>query len=191
MSDDSDAAGEAATAATATPASFGARLQWERENQGLSIGEVAGRLRLHPNQVRALEQEALGKLPEAAYVRGFLRSYARVLNVDPAPLIADLGQKLAPPSESVVDGMVQARDYSPVRAAAREHASRRFVLAGAVLLLVALGGLGWYATTHRATSTATRPAPSQARPRRRAGRRACRRRRRCTPTCRSGRGRRG
>ncbi len=164
MSDDSDAVGEAATAAAATPASFGARLQWERENQGLSIGEIAGRLRLHPNQVRALEQEALGELPEAAYVRGFLRSYARVLNVDPAPLIADLGQKLAPPSESVVDGMVQARDYSPVRAAAREHASRRFVLAGAVLLLVVLGGLGWYATTHRATATAEVPTAAQPAP---------------------------
>ena len=42
--------------------------------------------------------------------------------------------------------MTQARDYSPVRAAAREHASRKIVMAGAVLLLIALGALGWYAT---------------------------------------------
>jgi cytoskeleton protein RodZ len=125
------------------------------------VSDVAGRLRLHPNQVRALEKEALAELPEAAYVRGFLRSYARVLNVDPVPLLADLGQKLAPPADSVVDGMVQARDYSPVRAAAREHASRRFVLAGAILLLIALGGLGWYATTQRtAPPVAAPPAPS-------------------------------
>jgi cytoskeleton protein RodZ len=128
------------------PASFGARLQWQRERQGLSVTDVAARLRLHPNQVRALEQETLSALPEAAYVRGFVRGYARVLDLDPAPLLADLGQKLVPPAASVVDGMAQARDYSPVRAAAREHASRKIVMAGAVLLLIALGALGWYAT---------------------------------------------
>ena len=128
------------------PASFGARLQWQRERLGLSVTDVAARLRLHPNQVRALEQEALSALPEAAYVRGFVRGYARVLDLDPAPLLADLGLKLAPAAASVVDGMTQARDYSPVRAAAREHASRKIVMAGAVLLLIALGALGWYAT---------------------------------------------
>jgi len=128
------------------PTSFGARLNWERERLGLTVTDVAARLRLHPNQVRAIEQESLAKLPEAAYVRGFVRSYARVLNLDPAPLLADLGLKLTPAADSVVDGMVQARDYSPVRAAAREHASRKIVIAGAVLLLIALGVLGWYAT---------------------------------------------
>jgi cytoskeleton protein RodZ len=149
------------------PASFGARLQWQRERLGLSVTDVAARLRLHPNQVRALEQEALSALPEAAYVRGFVRGYARVLDLDPAPLLADLGQKLVPATASVVDGMAQARDYSPVRAAAREHASRKIVMAGAVLLLIALGALGWYAT-HKprreppsaVASTPTLPVPA-------------------------------
>lgn len=142
---DPDAPVDAAAEAP-PPASFGARLQWQRERLGLSVTDVAARLRLHPNQVRALEQEALSALPEAAYVRGFVRGYARVLDLDPAPLLADLGLKLAPAAASVVDGMTQARDYSPVRAAAREHASRKIVMAGAVLLLIALGALGWYAT---------------------------------------------
>lgn len=145
------------------PASFGARLQWQRERLGLSVTDVAARLRLHPNQVRALEQEALSALPEAAYVRGFVRGYARVLDLDPAPLLADLGLKLAPAAASVVDGMTQARDYSPVRAAAREHASRKIVMAGAVLLLIALGALGWYAThqPRPAPSPAVLPSPTQ------------------------------
>jgi cytoskeleton protein RodZ len=135
-----------ATPEAAPPASFGARLQWQRERMGLSVSDVAARLRLHPNPVRALEQEALAALPEAAYVRGFVRGYARVLDLDPAPLLTDLGLKLSPPAASVVDGMARARDYSPVRAAAREHASRKIVMVGAVLLLIVLGALGWYAT---------------------------------------------
>lgn len=151
-----------ATAEAPPPAAFGARLQWQRERMGLSVSDVAARLRLHPNQVRALEQEALSALPEAAYVRGFVRGYARVLDLDPAPLLADLGQKLAPTAASVVDGMAQAHDYSPVRAAAREHASRKFILAGAVLLLIALGALGWYAThqPRREPPPAVTPAPT-------------------------------
>ncbi|MGE5712297.1 MAG: helix-turn-helix domain-containing protein, partial [Betaproteobacteria bacterium] len=45
-----------ATAEAPPPAAFGARLQWQRERIGLSVSDVAARLRLHPNQVRALEQ---------------------------------------------------------------------------------------------------------------------------------------
>lgn len=151
-----------AAAEVPPPASFGARLQWQRERLGLSVTDVAARLRLHPNQVRALEKEALSALPEAAYVRGFVRGYARVLDLDPAPLLADLGLKLAPAAASVVDGMTQARDYSPVRAAAREHASRKIVMAGAVLLLIALGALGWYATHQPRPETppAVMPSPT-------------------------------
>lgn len=133
------------------PGSFGARLKWERERAALTVTDVAARLRLHLNQVRALEQENLPALPEAAYVRGFVRSYARLLNIDPAPLLDDLGAKMAPAVGSVVDGIAQHRDYSPVREAAREQISRRLVIIGAVLLLVTLGVLGWYST---------RPAPA-------------------------------
>ena len=146
------------------PASFGARLRWERERAGLTVTDVAARLRLHLNQVRAIEQETLNALPETAYVRGFIRSYARLLNIDPTPLLEDLASKLVPPTSSVVDGMAQQRDYSPVREAAREQSSRRLVILGAVLLLIVLGALGWYATRERAAAGATAipPVPTPA-----------------------------
>ena len=128
------------------PKSFGARLAAARESAGISVGDMAGRLRLHINQVRALESENLAQLPEAAYVRGFVRSYARSLGLDPAPLVEDLNAKLTPTLNSVVEGMTRTRDYSPVRAAAREHASRSLVLGLSVVALIALGAVGWYAT---------------------------------------------
>jgi cytoskeleton protein RodZ len=144
LTDSPGAPGEAP--AEQPPTAFGARLRWERERAGLTVTDVAARLRLHPNQVRALEQETLAALPEMAYVRGFVRSYARILSVEPGPLLDDLASKIAPSSSSVVDGMAQQRDYSPVRAASREQTSRRLVVVGAVLLLIVLGILGWYAT---------------------------------------------
>ncbi|MBS1133991.1 MAG: hypothetical protein H6R02_1132 [Burkholderiaceae bacterium] len=143
------------TPAEHPPTSFGARLRWERERAGLTVTDVAARLRLHPNQVRALEQETLTALPEAAYVRGFVRSYARIFNVEPGALLDDLASKIAPSSSSVVDGMTQQRDYSPVRAASREQTSRRLVVVGAVLLLIVLGILGWYATRESAPRSTT------------------------------------
>lgn len=141
-------------------ASFGARLAAAREKEGLSVGDVAARLRLHVNQVRALESGNLAKLPEAAYVRGFVRSYARALGLDPAPLIDDLNTKIGPAGDSVVDGMARTRDYSPVRAAAHERASRSLVLGLSLVALVALGAVGWYATRDRdAAPAAVAPAP--------------------------------
>jgi len=152
-------------AAEPPPTSFGARLSWERERAGLTVTDVAARLRLHLNQVRAIEQESLNALPEVAYVRGFIRSYARLLNIDPAPLVEDLATKLVPATASVVDGIAHHRDYSPVREAAREQSSRRFVILGAMLLLIVLGALGWYATRERvlvASATAIPPMPTPA-----------------------------
>lgn len=140
------------------PTAFGARLQWERERAGLSQPDVAARLRLHPNQVRALEQETLAVLPEAAYVRGFVRSYARILDIDPAPLLQDLATKLGAADGSVVDRMASERDFSPVRAAAREQASRQLVMVGAIVLLVVLGAVGWYVSQRPQPTAAPVPA---------------------------------
>ena len=156
MTDDETGA-EEAPVADGGPVSFGARLAAAREKERLSVGDMASRLRLHVKQVRAIEREDLAQLPEAAYVRGFVRSYARSLGLDPGPLVDDLNSKLAPAPESVVDGMTKARDYSPVRAASHERASRSLVLSLAVVALVVLGALGWYAT--RQPRLAPVPAP--------------------------------
>jgi len=159
MTDD-DVRTVAAPEAAGAPSSFGAALAAAREKERLSVGDMASRLRLHVNQVRAIESENLAQLPEPAYVRGFVRSYARSLGLDPAPLIDDLNSKLAPAASSVVDGITTARDYSPVRAAAHERASRSLVLGLSLVALVALGALGWYAT--RQPRPAPAPAPAVA-----------------------------
>lgn len=125
-------------------AGYGAQLARQRQSAGLSVTDVAASLRLHPNQVRAIEQEDLARLPAPAYVRGFIRSYARVLNIDPTPLLTDLNAKLAPVRESVVDGM--AMDYAAARAAGRERRLPQWAIGIALVVLIALGLIGWQAT---------------------------------------------
>ncbi len=61
----------------------GERLKAARERAGWSIEQVALKLRLSVAQVAALEKGEREGLPPAAYVRGYLRSYAQLLGLDP------------------------------------------------------------------------------------------------------------
>ncbi|KAB7771825.1 RodZ domain-containing protein [Xanthomonas maliensis] len=65
----------------------GQHLREAREAAGLSVDEVAGKLRMPTHVVRALEQEEWQRLGAPVFVRGQLRSYARLLQVDLEPLL--------------------------------------------------------------------------------------------------------
>lgn len=68
----------------------GARLRAAREAAGLSLDQVAQQLKLAPRQVKALEDENFGELPGRTFSRGFVRNYARLLNLDPEDLLSHL-----------------------------------------------------------------------------------------------------
>ncbi|MFN0164547.1 MAG: helix-turn-helix domain-containing protein [Burkholderiales bacterium] len=70
--------------------SVGATLKAERERQGLGIADVAQRLKYAPRQIVAVESDDYAVLPGLTFVRGFVRSYARVLGLPADPLIAQL-----------------------------------------------------------------------------------------------------
>lgn len=68
----------------------GVRLKRARESQGLSIIDVARALRLSEKQIAALEGDDYQKLPGRTFVRGFIRNYARLVQLDSEPLMAHL-----------------------------------------------------------------------------------------------------
>lgn len=68
---------------------LGLRLRRAREKAGMSVGDVAGRLRLKIATVEALEREDLDLLGAAVYVRGYFNSYARLVGV-PSVLVDGL-----------------------------------------------------------------------------------------------------
>ncbi len=69
---------------------MGAQLRAMREVKGLSVSDVAAQIRLAPRQIEALEADDMANLPELAFVRGFVRSYAKLLGMDAQPLLASL-----------------------------------------------------------------------------------------------------
>ncbi len=73
----------------------GARLAAERQAHGLTIEQVASQLNLAPRQIVALESDNYAALPGMVIVRGFLRAYAKLLKIDPVPLLAILIDKNA------------------------------------------------------------------------------------------------
>src|SRR5512147_626254 len=81
-----------ADAAAPQKFSVGAVLREAREQQGLSVADVANRIKFAPRQIEAMEADDYAQLPEATFVRGFVRSYARLLEIDAAPLLAALPQ---------------------------------------------------------------------------------------------------
>jgi cytoskeleton protein RodZ len=76
----------------------GAMLAAAREEMNLSVSEVARHLKLSPAQVEALEEGAYERLPGRVFVRGFLRNYAKLLGVDPQPLLRRIEHEMPQPS---------------------------------------------------------------------------------------------
>jgi cytoskeleton protein RodZ len=65
----------------------GGALRQARETQGLSVQDVASKLRLGPKQIEAIEADQFEKLPEPTIVRGFIRNYAKLLKINAEPLL--------------------------------------------------------------------------------------------------------
>lgn len=78
-------------------ASAGGELASAREELNLSVAEVARHLKLSPAQVEALEAGAYERLPGRVFVRGFLRNYAKLVGLDPEPLVRRLEHEMPEP----------------------------------------------------------------------------------------------
>jgi cytoskeletal protein RodZ len=67
--------------------SIGEALRSAREAQGKSVEDAAAATRIRSSYLEALEQERFDQLGGNVYAKGFLRSYARYLGIDPGPLL--------------------------------------------------------------------------------------------------------
>lgn len=82
--------------------SIGEILKGRRQELKLSVTDIASQMRLDPRIVDALETGNYQILPAPLYVRGYLRGYAKILKLDPDPLVALYdGQVQAEPPEIV------------------------------------------------------------------------------------------
>ena len=68
--------------------SVGQYLQKRRVEKGMSIEEVSRSTRVPVASVERIEADRFGELPGEVFVRGFLRSYARAVDMQPDDVLA-------------------------------------------------------------------------------------------------------
>ncbi|MEW6024983.1 MAG: helix-turn-helix domain-containing protein [Pseudomonadota bacterium] len=134
----------------ATPANHhshpGATLAAQREAMGWSVEQVAEQLKLAVRQVVAIEAGDYAALPSPAVTRGFVRAYAKIVRLDPAPLVAMV--KMDEPAPSELDGAAARRERPTSFSHSRfpTHGKRSNLPLGwiaAVVVVAAAAGAAW------------------------------------------------
>jgi cytoskeleton protein RodZ len=72
-----------------TGADFGGAMRRARETRGVSLRQVAEVTKLSVGVLEALERNEVSRLPGGIFSRGFVRSYAAEIGVDPEAAVQD------------------------------------------------------------------------------------------------------
>ena len=79
----------------------GEQLRHTREQKNLSLADVASQLNLEARIIEAIEANDFESLPAATYARGYLRSYAKILNMDAEVMLAAYNNEAPDPPEII------------------------------------------------------------------------------------------
>lgn len=125
---------------------LGAHLSSARRRLGRSLVEAEGATRIRGKMLEALERGDWDILPNEAYVRGYIISYAKFLELDPAPLLQmysdETGHQTNRERMRLPEQVVPTRDrahHIPWRAAAA-------IAAATALIVLVIWGIGRFAS---------------------------------------------
>lgn len=129
---------------------LGATLQAARLEKKLSQQDVSNSLRYSVKQIDALENNVFDSLPDAMMTRGFIRSYAKYLELDAEPLLAAYRTSLGDDPEKVISVKSSMR---PVALTKESQPWLKYILASIVVLLFLLAWMAYveYMPTQDAT----------------------------------------
>jgi cytoskeleton protein RodZ len=152
----SEAAGRPASSEDVAPGRLLARLRTERK---LSVADVAQRLKYGARQIEALEAEEFSRLPGTTFVRGMIRGYAKLLEIEPEPLLRSLDKRQIPGTATV--------DLRAKRVPFPDGTKRRGTRTYAILSLLVLAAVGgvlyeWHTGGLPAMPSSIRPQLAQA-----------------------------
>lgn len=118
-------------------ASIGARLAAARKARKLDVDKVAHELKLDAAVIRALENDDGAALPAPIFVKGYLRSYARLVDLPEQELLANYAQQANEPPPLTVTGIKRPAPFFRLPSA---RLLRNVML---LLLLVMMLWLAW------------------------------------------------
>jgi len=141
----------------------GQALASQREAMGWSVEQVADQLKLQVRQVVALEAGDYASLPSPAVTRGFVRAYAKLMKMDPAPLVAQIAMESPPTPDSSANVTRRASPTSFSESKFPSHGKRSmlplgWIVGGLVVVVAAAAAWHFGLVPHRAGETEVAPA---------------------------------
>lgn len=139
------------------PLSLGKRFQLAREQQGLTVEQVAEQLKVLPRMVQDIEIENYQALPEPVFIKGYIRLYAQLLSLptEEISLLFDRSYQAKPPVHQKTEPQVLQvlESYRPTVSSYRRSSSSWLPVVLKVLLVVlivvAIGAGLWQSTLFR------------------------------------------
>ena len=125
--------------AASAPGGIGAELAAARQERGLGLPEVAQQLKFGVRQLEALEADRFDELPGGTFARGIVRSYARLLKLDPEPLLARIAGRFDAPDSN----QLAARFSQPVPFSDAGRRSTLVYFGLSLAILVVVGGIAY------------------------------------------------
>src|SRR5262252_8170118 len=87
---------------------FGASFKKARESKGISLDQIAKQTRISTRFLTAIENEEFHLLPGGIFSRGFVRSFAEAVGLDPDQAVADYAQLSSVPVPTAVQEVASA-----------------------------------------------------------------------------------
>lgn len=129
-------------AAASAEEGVGRELAQARRALGLSLDDVAQQLKYGVRQIEALEEGRFDVLHGATFARGMVRSYARLLKIDPGPLLKRIAERAARPD--VIGGALSARRPVPFSDTSRRSNFTYVMLSLVTLAVGAVVAFEWH-----------------------------------------------
>jgi cytoskeletal protein RodZ len=123
------------TAVNQGDSDFGARMKRVREQRGVSLRQIADATKISVSQLEALERNDIARLPGGIISRGFVRSYAVAIGVDPEQTVRDFLAQFPPDSVTVGSPHVIVDELGPGK---QRLDPRALMLLGTLMLVVAV-----------------------------------------------------
>lgn len=138
------------------PSDLGGRFRAAREARGLSLSEVADQIRIRSVYLAAIEEENWSAIGAPVYVRGFIRTYARFLKLDPEEAIAAFNRTQP---EWAAPG---ASPPEPARSLARPRRTGLLLWVAGIVAVLLVAFVVYNELTMHAAQTAQTPAAAEA-----------------------------
>jgi len=113
--------------------SIGQQLAAARRRRGIDLKEAEEATKIRLRLLEALENDQFDLLPDPVYIKGFIRSYASYLKIDPKPLVEEY-KKIQPPEPAYkTESAAPSLYFSQKSSSQRPH---RFLSIPAALLTI-------------------------------------------------------